>query len=1249
MIDRLPGDTRSRTKPIRALLILLILLFDLFPATSLTRPAWAAGSDFKSTDFVAAAPFTYDHAVGGGAYDDRTIGDLNDVVEQLEGAEFTCGDIVTFLAAIEMEAVTADPVQTAEFDFRFLANSTGQSGAAIADILSVSINYGAVPAGDGPGGTDTGMRDDRGSTATLVSETLTGPLFAAGSVLRGTVRVTDLEPGEQVILRIDTRLLCKPYSNPTGNLQGQLDAGRVAGSGEAISTGQQTIPFLRIDDIFGTGEPLLRIKKTVTAANGTCGVGDVDSLQAVLGDSVKYCYSVWNPGTYDLLDVRLIDDNATPGVISDDFAVILSGLRDLDGEGDLADLGSAATATGTALITPNTVGTLVNTASATGNNGLAGGNYKVLSASDTATVNVLVRPVANDDNATTLEDTPITIFASANDTDGDGNLDASTASVVSGPSNGTLLNRGDGSFTFSPNQDFYGSDSFSYQVCDTDGLCDVATVTIGVNPINDPPVANGDSATTAENTAILIDAAASDTDVDGNLDPSSSVATRKPANGTLVNNGDGTFTYTPNPNFTGNDSFTYRICDTEGTCDTATVIISVSSTQLTWESETTFVAYEDLKNTGWSDWDYNDLVVRMDIAKGLTVDGNLAALQIDYEALARGAAYNHHFIHGLPLEGGGVAHLKVYDVSHHLIRQDSYVFGLNTNFSVFNRTRDALPPLAGFFDTNTRTSQPEQVYGYTATLTIYLNDPGANPAMVLPPIPWDPYIQVYNTGQQVHLVIPGHLDNMQAVNGIHDPTSPLLGYDLPLAQAFYPGWEWPIEFMGLWRGYPNYVDYIGSGGATNSDWYLPQNADSQWLWSPSIYQVGSLGANSVTEESTPTSRYFASPNVADLDGDGRAEIIIGNLLSNQVESYDAHGQMRPGWPQPVGGGVKASAAVADLDQDGDLEVIVGATDGKLYAWHHTGQAVSGWPVTIDGNYRVLATPAIADLDGNSTPDIVIPLSNGKLYAFEASGAAKSGWPVSLGGVEDKFDSQIINSSPRIADLDGMGGLEIIVGSTDKQLYVFNSNGTQRWTFATNDMILSSPLVADIDPSKAGQEIAFGSGDSYVYLLDQSGNLIWKNRTGWIVRSSPEAVDLDADGDLEILIGSDDDRLWAWHNDGTLVPGWPQATGADVFSSPAVGDIDGVDGSEVVIGSDDAKVYAWHTNGALLESWPREANLSVKGKPALANMDDDQALEIVVGDFSGTLYIWNFSGTQPGNDDPGNGIRTNRVFLPLVVR
>ena len=113
--------------------------------------------------------------------------------------------------------------------------------------------------------------------------------------------------------------------------------------------------------------------------------------------------------------------------------------------------------------------------------------------------------------------------------------------------------------------------------------------------------------------AVTIPVAANDTDAEGNLDLASTTATTLPTHGTVTNNGGGVFSYTPTSGYMGSDSFTYRICDSAAACDEATVVIFVGAEQLRWESKSTFVAFEDLKNVGWSDWDYNDFVVRIDI------------------------------------------------------------------------------------------------------------------------------------------------------------------------------------------------------------------------------------------------------------------------------------------------------------------------------------------------------------------------------------------------------------------------------------------------------------------------------------------------------------------------------------------------------------------------------------------------------------------------------------------------------------
>ena len=140
------------------------------------------------------------------------------------------------------------------------------------------------------------------------------------------------------------------------------------------------------------------------------------------------------------------------------------------------------------------------------------------------------------------EDTVLTVAAPGvlgNDTDVDG--DALTAALVSGPANGLLTLNTDGSFSFTPNADFNGSDSFSYMAQDPSlAQSNPATVTLTVNAVNDAPVANSDSATTAEDTAVVIPVLANDVDMDE--DALTVTNLTQPANGTATLNADNTVT-----------------------------------------------------------------------------------------------------------------------------------------------------------------------------------------------------------------------------------------------------------------------------------------------------------------------------------------------------------------------------------------------------------------------------------------------------------------------------------------------------------------------------------------------------------------------------------------------------------------------------------------------------------------------------------------------------------------------------------
>ena len=156
-------------------------------------------------------------------------------------------------------------------------------------------------------------------------------------------------------------------------------------------------------------------------------------------------------------------------------------------------------------------------------------------------------------------------------------LDPASVTVTSGPSNGTTSVNLDGSIDYTPDPDFFGSDSFTYEVCDLAGDCDTATVDITVNSVNDPPVADDDSASVDEDAGpVTVDVLANDSDVDDGLDPASVNVTSGPSDGTVSVNPDGSIDYTPDPDFSGSDSFTYEVCDFAGDCDTATVDITVN-------------------------------------------------------------------------------------------------------------------------------------------------------------------------------------------------------------------------------------------------------------------------------------------------------------------------------------------------------------------------------------------------------------------------------------------------------------------------------------------------------------------------------------------------------------------------------------------------------------------------------------------------------------------------------------------------
>ena len=257
--------------------------------------------------------------------------------------------------------------------------------------------------------------------------------------------------------------------------------------------------------------------------------------------------------TTDQGGLASINDNGTPGNTTDDFV-------DYDPQG---------------YSHPTIADTFTYTIS----------DGQPINNTDTATVSIIVNdaPIAESDSAPTLEDNSVPIDVLTNDALSEPNGDTVEliAGSVTNPANGTVsvndagtpLDRSDDFIDYTPNLNYFGIDTFTYQITDTGLNSNVATVTVTVTAVNDLPVAADDDFRTDRNTAANFDVLLNDTDVD--LDTLSVQSATDGANGTVTNNGTDV-TYDPDTNFVGGDSFTYIVSDGNGGTDSATVIVVVS-------------------------------------------------------------------------------------------------------------------------------------------------------------------------------------------------------------------------------------------------------------------------------------------------------------------------------------------------------------------------------------------------------------------------------------------------------------------------------------------------------------------------------------------------------------------------------------------------------------------------------------------------------------------------------------------------
>jgi FG-GAP-like repeat/Subtilase family len=392
----------------------------------------------------------------------------------------------------------------------------------------------------------------------------------------------------------------------------------------------------------------------------------------------------------------------------------------------------------------------------------------------------------------------------------------------------------------------------------------------------------------------------------------------------------------------------------------------------------------------------------------------------------------------------------------------------------------------------------------------------------------------------------------------------------------------------------------------------------------------------------------------------------GHRRSGWPKALDT-GVSKPTIPRPASPftrlpimGASAPPVLADLDGDGKLEIVQAGWDGRLHAWRPNGQNLPGWPVEVTlppgtnppaGNllvndHKLDLPPALAQLDNDPQPELVqrtqysftagsgLQVPNGgrsNIVAYNSNGSRVPNWLISSTAVAFYYGSaqEFITegvSDPITADLNGDGKSEIafapgIFSPTE----LHNPDGSLRTVYGPNPLIsfagavgslaaiqqtLQGNLPTDIpvnfttsgafgnfggglsytEPgsgaaSVAGALLLSGSGlplNSYVRAFGASTGASLAGfpakLQGLDFLGAPAIADVSGDGQPDLLIGGDSSALHAYSANGSMVGGWPKfTTGWEVFG-PSVGDIDGDGRNEVAVTTREGYVMVWNTPG-----------------------------------------------------------------------
>jgi hypothetical protein len=425
-------------------------------------------------------------------------------------------------------------------------------------------------------------------------------------------------------------------------------------------------------------------------------------------------------------------------------------------------------------------------------------------------------------------------------------------------------------------------------------------------------------------------------------------------------------------------------------------------------------------------------------------------------------------------------------------------------------------------------------------------------------------------------------------------------------------------------------------------------------------------------------------------------VLVSFLPSRYGQAFSLTTFTKDAYPLPGGIVIDSSPTIADVDGDGLEEVIIGTTarDAKNKTFDRpTLLAVMSGNGNIlasqDAGAPITSAPAVGDIDGDGQVEIVVGLGgdpNNKahhggiaVYRYSENRLTRI-WRFRTHDWNGDGYKDSVRSSPALCDVDNDGDLEIAFGSWDRRIYLIDHQGNSLWEdpygygagYYNADTIWSSAACADLN-GDGEQEVIIGTDihgggilpdgtrpedGGYLYIFDKKGNVLVRRYIPESVYSSPAVGDLNQDGNLEIVVGTSyyywklnspppPPRVYAFDTSRVFedlsydrsdklpyLPGWPRSTAYPGYSSPALVDLDGDSDLEIVIGSGKptgasnacsasatdpdcyGAIYAWHHDGHRVDGfpmWPTEfngKNSFVRSSPTVADIDQDGQLEIL---------------------------------------